>query len=510
MKLNRQEYHDKVLACWLGKNVGGTVGAPYEWKRQLNDISFYTHTDATIPNGKPAPNDDLDIQLLWLVALENLGLDINAHRLAEYWVTCLTPHWCEYGNAKINMRQGLMPPISGTLNNDYKHSCGSYIRSEIWACIAPGAPEIAARYAYEDAILDHGDGEGTYAEVFVAAMESAAFVCGSLDEAVKIGLTFIPKDCGVAQAVHTTLECFRKKMDWKAARLEILKKHRGSIMPWTKCSPEDAKLGLDSGVRGYDVPSNIALTLVGLLWGGADFGAVMCICVNCGEDTDCTAATAGALWGILHGIDALPEKWLAPIGRSIVTITLNLCESGYIPQTVDELTDRVLVVAERMQLQYPKSPTRLTDGKTETDEAAIQALHRTDEGKAIWGDCTGPRYEFDLIHVHVDYGERSVLMNAKHPKTVRITLKNVGKHQYNLNLHWYLPKGWHVDPGTDVYYMMLNGYEPPTLEFTFTAKKFDRPMQRAGLEITIPGRPTIMFVPLVFLNGGSYPQEIKS
>ena len=75
----------------------------------------------------------------------------------------VTPHWAKYGTAKINMRSGLLPPLSGTYSNDYKDSCGAFIRSEIWACIAPGFPQLAARYAYEDAILDHGNGEGRMA-----------------------------------------------------------------------------------------------------------------------------------------------------------------------------------------------------------------------------------------------------------------------------------------------------------------------------------------------------------
>ena len=207
--------HDKVLGCWLGKNVGGTLGAPFEWKRQINQVSFYVQENL---NGQPMPNDDLDIQLLWLCALEEKGLEINAHQLAEYWCLYVAPHWNEYGTAKINMRQGLQPPLSGTFQNDFKHSCGSYIRSEIWACIAPGLPHVAARYAYEDAILDHGNGEGLYAEIFMATLESAAFVESDLRKLIDIGLSYIPKDCGVAKAVHTTLVCFDRGISWQESR----------------------------------------------------------------------------------------------------------------------------------------------------------------------------------------------------------------------------------------------------------------------------------------------------
>ena len=40
--LNLEEYRDKVLGCWTGKNIGGTLGAPFEGSRTPNSITFYT------------------------------------------------------------------------------------------------------------------------------------------------------------------------------------------------------------------------------------------------------------------------------------------------------------------------------------------------------------------------------------------------------------------------------------------------------------------------------------
>jgi ADP-ribosylglycohydrolase len=37
--------------------------------------------------------------------------------------------------------------------------------------------------------------------------------------------------------------------------------------------------------------------------------------VNLGEDTDTTAAVAGGLAGLLYGVDAIPEEWLATLAR---------------------------------------------------------------------------------------------------------------------------------------------------------------------------------------------------
>src|SRR5215469_14779078 len=98
MKLNEADFRDKVLGCWIGKNIGGTIGAPFEFRRQFNDVSFYPQKDL---KGEAMPNDDLDIQLLWLIAMEEKGINVTSQRLAEYWVTYVTPHWSEYGTAKV-------------------------------------------------------------------------------------------------------------------------------------------------------------------------------------------------------------------------------------------------------------------------------------------------------------------------------------------------------------------------------------------------------------------------
>ncbi|MFA6176934.1 MAG: hypothetical protein WC765_10195, partial [Phycisphaerae bacterium] len=114
-KINLETYRDKVLGCWTGKNIGGTLGAPFEGKRQIQDVTFYTQE----LGGKPTPNDDLDLQLIWLLAAEENGLfRLNERILGEYWVTYISGAWNEYGICKANIRNGLVPPLSGSCNND--------------------------------------------------------------------------------------------------------------------------------------------------------------------------------------------------------------------------------------------------------------------------------------------------------------------------------------------------------------------------------------------------------
>ena len=78
--INKDIYRDKVLGCWTGKNIGGTLGAPMEGQREIFDVSFYTQD----LQGNPAPNDDLDLQLVWLKAIEENGIfNINERVLGE-------------------------------------------------------------------------------------------------------------------------------------------------------------------------------------------------------------------------------------------------------------------------------------------------------------------------------------------------------------------------------------------------------------------------------------------
>ena len=136
MTLSYEKYLDKVKACFVGKNIGGTIGGPYEWRREMLAVTGFS-----TPPGKPLPNDDLDLQLVWLHALEQVGpYAIDASLLGEFWLNYIHPYWNEYGIAKANMQRGVTPPLSGDLDNDWRHSNGAWIRTEVWACLAPACP----------------------------------------------------------------------------------------------------------------------------------------------------------------------------------------------------------------------------------------------------------------------------------------------------------------------------------------------------------------------------------
>ena len=82
--------------------------------------------------------------------------------------------------------------------------------------------------------------------------------------------------------------------------------------------------------------------MIGWLYGEGDFGNTICTAANCGEDGDCTCATLGALWGILHGMNGIPQKWIDPIGDEIHVGCVDTTHEGtLIPKTITALTKRI-------------------------------------------------------------------------------------------------------------------------------------------------------------------------
>ena len=112
--MNLNEYRDKVLGCWLGKCVTGTLGAPYEGIKQSLDIKFEPSMIEEM-----LPNDDLDLQVLWLDALERKGVNVSSEDLAEVFYEKNIKWPGEYAYFRKNYERGIRPPYSGIYENDF-------------------------------------------------------------------------------------------------------------------------------------------------------------------------------------------------------------------------------------------------------------------------------------------------------------------------------------------------------------------------------------------------------
>ncbi|HCA34401.1 MAG TPA: ADP-ribosylglycohydrolase family protein, partial [Lachnospiraceae bacterium] len=58
--------------------------------------------------------------------------------------------------------------------------------------LAPGKPAIASYLAYQDAMVDHAGGEGVYAEMYNAVLESLAFEESDRETLIEKAVAFLP------------------------------------------------------------------------------------------------------------------------------------------------------------------------------------------------------------------------------------------------------------------------------------------------------------------------------
>jgi hypothetical protein len=117
--------------------------------------------------------------------------------------------------------------------------------------------------------------------MFCAAMQAAAFVESDPAKLVAIGLSEIPAECRLAQAVRTCLTWIAASPDWESCMDKI-----------------DAAFADMSAVHTIN---NALICVMSLFYGKMDTVQATAISVMGALDTDCTGATVGSIVGAAAG-----------------------------------------------------------------------------------------------------------------------------------------------------------------------------------------------------------------
>jgi len=75
-------------------------------------FSFYE----TVPTIAP-PNDDLELQLVWLHLAEKAGSSLTQADFARAWLDHIHYMWDEYGRCRWNLRRGVPVENADTFEN---------------------------------------------------------------------------------------------------------------------------------------------------------------------------------------------------------------------------------------------------------------------------------------------------------------------------------------------------------------------------------------------------------
>jgi len=326
--ISEEVLRDKTLGGWLGKTAGCMLGKPVEgWIRQqiadlLEAAGEYPLRDyfPANPPGEwggvfadPASpmlrgnitrgvrDDDTDYSIVALRIMEAHGKGFEPSDVARFWVDHL-PYGRTYTAERAayrNFVSDIRPPESALHRNPYREWIGGQIRADAWGYACPARPQEAAALAFKDASISHTR-NGIYGAMWVAATIAAAFVAQEPEQAIRIGLSEIPRNCRLAEAIEKVLAWREEDTSTEQATEQVLEEFSRYNMVHT-------------------IP-NAAIVAMSLLWGEKDFTRSIALAVAAGLDTDCNGATVGSIMGVMIGAEAIPEHWTAPLNDRLESV----------------------------------------------------------------------------------------------------------------------------------------------------------------------------------------------
>ena len=344
------ELLDGFHGAWLGRTTGCALGLPVEQvgvlatdrtylgrdkiRERLNSSQDWPLSDFFVASTETAstwgsnslrpnisymePDDDIHYSIAGLCIMETYGPDFSWTDVADWWIShfplsalCTaeaqailnyasrTARWGSDGGA----RSSATAEFCRRYRNPYREWIGAQIRSDPWAWVAAGNPELAAEFAFRDASWTH-TANGIYGSMFFAALQSAAFVVKDPHELINIALSEIPEECDLALAIRETVAFCATANDWESA-MEKLEQYVYGL-----------SLHLMNPVHTIN---NACVCIVALLFGSGEPISAMSIAVMAGLDTDCNGATVGAISGALAGGSKFNNSLSAKLNNRIVT-----------------------------------------------------------------------------------------------------------------------------------------------------------------------------------------------
>ena len=355
---SRAEFRRRLQGGWLGRIGGCLLGKPVEgcWREDLRIIGeetgnwpirdFYRkptpreqkRIDARKPhqNLHPWPgclretidgmveDDDTNYTTIGFAIVKQFGANFRPVDVADFWCSNVPIfHTCTAERvAYRNFVDCILPPASATIRNPYREWIGAQIRADYFGYANPGNPARAAEWAWRDASISHIK-NGIYGEMWVAAMLAAAYVENDWVKIIRAGLAQVPANCRLREDVEKIITAHAAGQSFEEAVNLV-------HAQW------DEKTG-----QGWcHTNSNAQVVVIGLLWGEDDYEKTITRAVMPAFDTDCNGATAGSLWGVKHGVDALPKKWTRPIRDTVRTGV-----TGYHEVKISKLAEEMVDVA---------------------------------------------------------------------------------------------------------------------------------------------------------------------
>ena len=270
-------------------------------------------------------DDDINYTLLAMRLTEKKGLDFTPADVGWNWLDNIPYHWfwcasrqAYYKMVNLDESRSIDEQVAEIpwWINPWRECIDGQIRTDLWGYISPGDPMRAAELAHRECSFSLVK-NGAYGGMFVAGCIAAAMTeAPTVDTILDGGLSVIPKNCRLSEAIRQVREEYAACGDWQAVCAKI--EERFATMPFA------------------GTMNNLSMVTLALLHGNLDYDKTITTAVMCGIDTDCNGGTAGSICGAALGDAGISTRWTDPFENTVHTC---LTEVGQ--TTVTEMIDRI-------------------------------------------------------------------------------------------------------------------------------------------------------------------------
>lgn len=393
---NIARFKEDIYAGVLGKMIGVYLGRPVEgWTYEdirdtFGEIYYYKNHKTGAP--LIVPDDDISGTFAFFRSLEDnrFSPKIEARQIGDTWLNYIIENktilwWGGLSRstehtAYLRLKNGIKAPKSGAVETNGRsmaEQVGAEIFIDAWAMANPGNPERAAKMAREAASVSH-DGLAVEAAVYLAVMESLAFVEKDIQVLLDKGLAYV-RHPGFIRLVADLREQCAKASDWRQVRQWIADHH-----------------GYDRYPGGCPMVTNHLTLLMAFIMGGDDFNRSCMIACSAGWDTDCNAGNVGCLNGIRLGLDGFKRSTdlrKAVADRLyVVSADGGSCVSDAVLETRKILKAACRLECEpvdfpetRMAFEYPGAVQGIVPYDRETEEQVLSGIDNSYESTGEYG-----------------------------------------------------------------------------------------------------------------------------
>ena len=344
---NYSNYLQQVYAAWLGKIIGIRLGAPIEgWSYSQISEKYPEITDYVCDYGIFAADDDSNGPLFFVRALYN-KTDVTPEDIGNVFLNCIQEYagffwWGGVGvstehTAYENLKNGIRAPLSGSYRTNgtaTAEQIGGQIFSDCWGYVAGYDPYLAVDLSRKRASVTHD----------LNGLEGAAFVAAAIVYAYTIK--------NIHVVIEKALSHLDHNMEYYRICRDIIRFYRENPEDWHDClNYIFENYGYDKYPGTCHIIPNSALMIMAMCYGEGDFSRTMCMLVQSGWDTDCTAGNVGSIMGALVGIEGIDPKWITPIND---VLNASSCIGSLNIQTVSQ--SAAMFASLAMKLQGLKAP----------------------------------------------------------------------------------------------------------------------------------------------------------